>query len=257
MSNKYIFWIDDPRVLYRDGKYIEIIPKIDMTRVEQMNAMTRFFIYILIILLLFEKLDGWICLPIVGIIFVVILYNIDKCYPKSNLNEKFGKNDHTIMHQQTNLIQDNDNNIHRIQSKYYDLNDKIRNAHSISDINELKCTSNEIFNRKYTCMKPTKDNPFMNPTIMDYGIENTPIACNSSDDDIKEIINDKFNENICMNTDDLFNVRNSQRMWYTVALPSMYQDNIEFANWLFKSDKICKNDQMLCLRYNDIAAQDN
>src|SRR5579862_3704531 len=70
------FWIDDPAVLYKGGRYILIIPSTEMTRVEQLNAITRLCIYIIIIMLLFGILGSWLILPLAVIILVVILYNI-------------------------------------------------------------------------------------------------------------------------------------------------------------------------------------
>jgi hypothetical protein len=78
MTSSNTFWLNDPSILYRDGKYKEIIPMHTMTRTEKMNALTRLFIYLLLILIIIVAVTSsiaWIVLlPIVTIIFIVVLY---------------------------------------------------------------------------------------------------------------------------------------------------------------------------------------
>ena len=59
-NNKYIFWIQDPQILYKDNKFLEFIPISQMNRIEQLNAITRFLIYFLILAVAFEKPLLWI-----------------------------------------------------------------------------------------------------------------------------------------------------------------------------------------------------
>lgn len=73
---RYVFWMNDLTVLFRDQQYIKFVPTKDMTRVEQLNAMTRFCIYLFLIFVLFERTDEWLALPIVGLILIIVLYNI-------------------------------------------------------------------------------------------------------------------------------------------------------------------------------------
>jgi L-asparagine transporter-like permease len=77
MNDNYIFWLDDPSVLYKNGNYIKILPEVGMSRVDQLNAVTRFCIYFIILLLLFRPDQAsWYYCPLIIIIFIVILYNL-------------------------------------------------------------------------------------------------------------------------------------------------------------------------------------
>ena len=259
MSNKYLFWIDDPTVLYKSGKYTEIIPTNNMTRVEQLNAMTRFFIYLLMALLLFDKLDSWIYLPIIGIIFIVILYNIYQYNPKNKFKKSVNKKlDFGENFDQKNQIKDLDKkNNHKTDLKYYDSDSNLHlgKEYSVHDKNNdnLLHTPDEIVDYQETTYRhPTIDNPFMNPTIMDFNTVDPPIACNSDDEDIKDEIDNNFNNALYMDQDDIFNIKNSQRMWYTVPMPAIPPDTIALANWLSKSDTTCKEDQEMCPYYTNL-----
>lgn len=242
MSDKYIFWIYDLSILYRDGKYIEIIPTNDMTRVEQLNAMTRFLIYLLVILILFGKFDAWVYLPMIGIISIMILYNIYQNDPegklKEALNKRLGTDDKFEQENKIKNLHDKVN--YEIQSGYYDANGNLNigKEYSIHDVNgnTLSFTPDEIIQyQNETCKSSSKDNPFVNPTIMDLNTVDPPIACNSDGEHIKDEIDNSFNQGLYMNLDDLFGVKNSQRIWYTIPMAAVPSDQTTFANWLYKS----------------------
>ena len=50
------FWTNDPYILVKD--YYEIVPTNKMSRIKQMNTMTRFLIYFLILSLVFDYGNG-------------------------------------------------------------------------------------------------------------------------------------------------------------------------------------------------------
>jgi hypothetical protein len=96
------FWLDDPTELIKNDNYTKFMPKHEMTRTQQLNAISRLFIYFLIILLLFYRKEEYICIPIIGLILVIILQKINKI-------DKYGKNKEfdRIMEQRINkLIED-------------------------------------------------------------------------------------------------------------------------------------------------------
>ena len=259
MDSKYVFWLDNPTVLYKNGNYIKILPEAGMTRIEQLNAVTRFCIYYIIILLLFEKSGAWIYIPLVIIILIVILYNI-------YINDPDGKKKELLSQRQiyqddfssdTEIQNYNRQPAYQIESGQYDSNGQITvgkeyDPYTRVDSN-LYYTLDELADHnKATCKRPTANNPFMNPLVSEYNTENPPQACNADDDDIKEEIEDKFNENLFMDIDDLFNIKNSQRQFYTIPVPAIPNDQTEFANWLYKSALTCKEDQEQCLRYEPL-----
>lgn len=227
-----IFWISDPTVLYKNQKYLEFFPTSKMTRIKQLNSITRFCIYFLLIAIITEKSELWIQIPITIIIFVAILYYIFE-YDTKGMNEELYR---------LKGVRDNDE--HFNESNDYDSNGKYKNKikYSFEDYKQYK---------KSSCRIPTKDNPFMNPTSNDFEIEDPPEACNADDDEIKEKISECFNDRLFMDVGDLFERENSQRQFFTV--PQMNPpDQTAFANWLFKTDDICKVDQTKCLRYEDL-----
>src|SRR6056297_2232591 len=81
------FWLEDFKELYIDNNFLKFFPQYEMTRTEQLNALTRFFIYYFILLLIFGKEQHWLLLPIVGIVVIIIIYNIHKNDDKSGEKE--------------------------------------------------------------------------------------------------------------------------------------------------------------------------
>jgi hypothetical protein len=70
------FWIDDPSILIRDGNYYRIVPDLQKSKIEILNALTRFLIYLLLAYILFASDYEYVFIPILGIIGIVILYCI-------------------------------------------------------------------------------------------------------------------------------------------------------------------------------------
>ena len=73
---RYVFWLNDITVLFKNDSYIKFIPTNDMTRIEQLNALTRLFIYLTILFVILGKTDDLIYIPLIGIVFCIILYNL-------------------------------------------------------------------------------------------------------------------------------------------------------------------------------------
>lgn len=121
----------------------------------------------------------------------------------------------------------------------------------------LKNTDGKYQNEN--CTKPTIENPFMNFTMNDYmnikdgKTVDKPEACDPTEPDIKKDIDDKFNNNLYRDVDDVFGKMNSQRQFFTMPWTSNLPDeNGDFKNWLYKSPKTCKEDSDYCLNYEDV-----
>jgi len=257
-DNKNVFWLNDPTVLYKNGNYAVIIPTNDMTRVEQLNAISRLCIYLIIILLIFGLANYSLCIVIL-LIILIALYYIYQNDPNGKQKELISKRQ-TIDEnfEQNNQITDLKSKIdYELQSGYYDADGNLvigkeYSVHTPMD-KELIYTTDELLDyQQATCRRPTPDNPFMNPTITDFNTSTPAVACNSDDEDIKEEINRSFNQGLYMDLNDLFNVKNSQRMWYTVPMPAIPPDTIALAKWLWKQPETCKNSSQYCLRYSDL-----
>jgi len=289
---RYVFWMNDITVLYRDGAYIRFIPTADMTRVEQLNAFTRFFIYLIVILMLFDKTDEFIHIPIVGIIMVIVLYNIFEIDDPGKRQEllRMKKRREIMNFQEPNInyrtYQVNDNGEivsididqeeeekykhdtqapkptdYELEAGYIDSNGKIHAGPYVGPVDsrseQLKNENigyslDEIRTYERTkCSAPTVDNPFMNACVNDFNSENVPVACNADDDVINHDMEIKFNEDLYRDIEDVFDKKNSQRQFYTIA-NNIPNDQEAFARWCYKFPATCKTNQDRCLRYEDL-----
>lgn len=105
---------------------------------------------------------------------------------------------------------------------------------------------------KKKCRVPTIDNPFMNVTMEDY--LNTDTNGNIIDPGIvcedlsyyKKDIDEKFNNNLYNDVDDLFGKNNSQRQFYTARTELIPDIDGNFKNWLYKprDDSLIKANNM-------------
>jgi len=225
------FWLEDIAVLYKNNNYTKIIPTSNMSRNEQLNSITRFCIYYIILLLLTNKEDEWIKLPLSIILLVIILFFINK-----NDSER----DEKTFEKMTNLKNE--------YSKEFDFKTK-------KNMEKLKLTydENNDFSKSY-CRRPTKDNPFINVTQDMLNKEdilpNGDDDFNDLDGDLSEEMKEKFNEDLIKDAKDLFGVKNSQRQFFSVPERGV-PDTKKFANWLYKPSTNCKVDNE-CVPYEDL-----
>lgn len=238
ITNTDKFWTQDITILYKNHKYLEIIPTSQMTKIEQLNAITRFLIYFIIIALVLTQSNAWIRIPFIILIIIIILYNICKDDLEKFVNDMKEKN------KENNSV---------IESGYYDSDGYLRftNNNPPPKINEVFTRNEYEQYNKSTCRKPTPDNPFMNPTLNDFNIKYPPEACNVDDDEIKEQIDNTFYDKLFMDVGDLFSNENSQRQFYTIPHQNP-PDQTAFAKWLYNTDNICKVNQANCLKYEDL-----
>jgi hypothetical protein len=248
-DDNYTFWINNPSVLYRNNNFLKFIPVSNTTRIEQLNAVTRFFVYLLILLVITDRSKLYIQISIMSIVFIIILYYIFE-------SDKKGKYDELYRNKETeDFCGLDDKNKIELESGYYDYENnliigkyqgskKCKNKvnYSLDEINEYK---------RNTCRKPTEDNPFMNSPIGDFENYDPPEACNVDDDEIKDKMVNMFNKDLFRDVGDLFERQNSQRMYYTIPYTTV-PDQTGFANWLYGNHKTCRNDQKECLRYEDL-----
>ena len=101
---------------------------------------------------------------------------------------------------------------------------------------------------------PSKDNPFMNPTLSDYSNNPNRKAVNQFlNKNIRNEIDNKFNINLYKDLDDIFDKKNSQRQYYTVPVTTIPNDQKKFANWLYNTPDTCKEgngEQCVANNYN-------
>jgi len=277
------FWMNNFNILYKDGKYTHFFPKYNMSRNEQLNAITRFCIYFILIIVMFQRHQDWLYLPITMITLVVLFYNVNRIDDKGKRKEferimeirqklrnedkekekvELGLDEEEIKLEAIDTTHDDnetDNEFEHEAGFYYDSDGNVTTGKRTKPPKYKKHKDKSLFTvdeyveyKKNTCRKPTNDNPFMNPFITEYNDITPPEACNIDDDKIKDDMMIHFNHDLFRDVDELWERKNSQRQFYTVPNTAIPNNQKEFAEWLYKIPYTCKEDQENCLRYEDL-----
>lgn len=91
------------------------------------------------------------------------------------------------------------------------------------------------------CKRTTVDNPFMNPSVDEYGTKtNYETACPITNQKVYDKINDNFNERLFQDCGDIYSKEASQRQFYTVPNTSIPNNQDGFAKWLYSTPPTCK-----------------
>lgn len=100
------------------------------------------------------------------------------------------------------------------------------------------------------CSMPTRENPFMNPSVDDYlmDVDRAP-ACPITNPIVSDKIDQIFSDNLYLDVNDVWERNNGQRQFVTQPNTTIPNDQGGFAQWLFgqpnnfcKEKSICKND---------------
>jgi len=250
------FWSDDIKILYENDNYLDFLPSKIMTRTEQLNAITRLSIYMLIILILFDASLSICTIPLIIIFMTILMNKINKNNNETETVEQYVDSDR-------NKIHDTDPGNLSVQSGYYDSDNHMHlgSPHGIHSKN-LYDSSNVSTK---TCRKSTVDNPFMNPSILDFNSddENRTIFDEACYDTIEtngavnDEVNKNFNKDLYRDVSDLFNVRGGERQFYTVPSTSVPNDMDGFGNWLFGDVGNCKTDPSKCFPPDNLQLGDD
>ena len=84
------FWINNPSIIYKD--YYKILPTSDMTRIEQMNTISRLIIYYMLLVIIFNKNTTIILYCIIALIMICIIYFIYSTNEKSVMSDLINEN---------------------------------------------------------------------------------------------------------------------------------------------------------------------
>lgn len=277
-----IIWYDDYSILYKNDNYLDFIPNSKMSYNEKINAIVRFCIYSIILSFIFNKSQRILILPIL-IIFITKVFDIkDKKMEKyinnddNNVNNDYNHDNGNNDDGEINDVDDKtNNNVNNNKMKM--IYDTIMKKNDISFESGIldkdgKYNGGEIYRdptypklddtEKKSILEeriplitrqPTVDNPYMNPFVTDFNNEDiTPAPCNVDDMEIQNKISKKFNNGLFMNIDDLWDIKNSQRQFFTLPVNSIAGNQKDFAEWLYKDKECCKTDQMSCLKYEDL-----
>ena len=126
----------------------------------------------------------------------------------------------------------------------FDEKTKIETNEHLSNRN-LAIVNNQI------CVKPSSENPFMNPSIIDYSNNNNDIkACPYNEAEIENNVNSYFKDNVYKDVNDIYERNFSERQFYTVPATTIPNDRQSYERWLYYRDKTCKeNNGIQC--YNN------
>lgn len=260
------FWINDPSVLINDVS--NYIPRENMNEIEKLNAITLFCIILMIIFICFKYVNLAL-IPLIAIILVIFIYqskkesfdvenlngdNIDTNYLSNSLSDTLNiksvddisKIEDVKFRKPNDIVNEDINN----EIGFYDSDGVLRFDRTTNKIHQNNMPTS--YNLNYECRKPTKDNPFMNIQLHDFDNNQYVEACNIEDDKINKDMVHSFNSKLFMNIDDAFSRTNSQRQFFTTPNTRIPNNQIEFANWLYKVPETCKEDNEQCLKYDDI-----
>lgn len=114
----------------------------------------------------------------------------------------------------------------------------------------------DIINNK-KCIKPTKENPFMNLNILNGkydGDNNMFSACSIENSKISKNIDKYFSENVFRDTDDLYNKSLLPRQFYTMPSTTIPNKREKLGDWLYNKGPSCKENNLKCydVKYNDL-----
>ena len=107
------------------------------------------------------------------------------------------------------------------------------------------------------CKIPTKDNPFMNPTFLDYGAGDLQQSCSSYNNSvIRDLEKVYYNEGLYEDNFDIYGKEHSARQFHTMPVNSIVNDQGSFADWCYKSPATCKEGNGIQCNMNLPSAQD-
>jgi hypothetical protein len=202
MDNK--IWFSNINILFEKDTLFNIIPTSIMSNGEKINSITRFSLYLSLLLYLAtgNYLYLYIILGTIVITYLIYIFNETEFF-KNNMVDNMGDNDNTNDNMGDNTNDNMDDNTNKL------------------------------------CKKPTMENPLMNPLLGDNPYENNG-ACNIENNTFLEKIDKRFCNKLFQNTSSIFNNRNNQRAFYTVPSSGSVNDQTAFAKWLYNTPVSCE-----------------
>ena len=225
------FWYNNINILYNKDNILEIIPLREYNFNRKLNSLVRLSIIYSIISYLITNNNNVICIPFIVIIITVFLYKNKNKNNKVENSNKNGINNlvntkllNSNILEQSNLL---NNVLSSANGNNDDLNNNLYENIPIVDniINKIKNSS---------CSLPTTDNPFMNLNPYEFSDGTKSDSCKSYNNlRIQNMIENKFNEDLYIDSNDLFNRRNSQRQFYTMPNNLIPNNQTDFAKSLY------------------------
>jgi len=271
------FWTKNPEILYKE--YTKVLPNKNMTIIETLNTLTRLSIYIFLITYILNINANITIVSLLMVVLIIIYYEIyirnDNNIIKENNKEREKFTDiktyNNINDNPINMLYDiddnKDNNIelqsgyidfdgeHHINKCYADinLNDYLKEQDNIKK-NNLSYDKHKYYIDKFG-RKPSINKPFRNITMNDYLIKDKSLPINADDNKLFDDKNENelnkkgdiiFNSSVYRNIEDVFARENSQRIFMTQPIKQLPNSQTDFANWLYKRNQTCKENNEYC-----------
>lgn len=199
-------WTQNVDILYKKDRLTEIIPTNDMSLSEKLNTLMRLSIIIGFGCVVLFSDYKYLYIPMLMAIIQIGAIHLDPKILKET-NESFE-----------------------------DIN--MNNEEEIKEVIKPEIVSSQIKRNQY-CVKPSKENPFMNAMVYDSKYRQS--ACASYDNEgIKEDIEDYFEDNLFKDVSDIYDKRSSQRQFFTMPYTTFPNDSGSFAKWLYSEPETCK-----------------
>lgn len=205
MQEKY--WFQDIGGTIFNLDYVtKIWPTLSMSYAEKVNALVRMSMYIGLILSLYYSNYLFLYIPIVTMILTYILY----LFRLDQLDYLQLKNAPPKEHERVmkNMMKGN-------------------NTLDLESVLNIK-----------KCVKPSTNNPFMNPLVFDNRLRS--YACDAVSPENQLEIEREYNNYCIKDASDIWNHNSGRRQFYTVASTTFPNDQGSFANWLYKRPATCK-----------------
>lgn len=105
------------------------------------------------------------------------------------------------------------------------------------------------YDKNTKCRVPTKNNPFMNNKLTDYGRVTKDKACPSYNNvGVQHRIEELYNQGVYRDFKDVFNKNTGERQFYTMPNTSVPNDQEGFSKWLYGKPRTCKEgNSVACL----------
>lgn len=214
------YWFQDlAGTIFNLDLAIKIFPNTDMTYAEKINALVRFSIYIGVILALFYANFLFLYIPILTMLgtYVLYLFRLDVL---DKTRATVGPN--------ATLNQISDKAMNSLMKK---------NISGSSGVGGNGETFEDLLNIR-RCVKPSDENPFMNPLVFDSRLRDA--ACDAVKPENQLQIEKEYNRHVIKDISDIWNHNSGRRQFYTVASTTYPNNQGAFANWLYKRGPSCK-----------------
>jgi hypothetical protein len=231
-------WTQNVEILYQKNRLTEIMPTKDMTLPEKLNALMRLSILAGIASVILFSDYKYLYIPMMmAMIQIGAIHMEPTILDKKPINvddvTEININDDTndISNESGNQSNNDADTLEGFNLQ--DMNDDTLKEKLKPEMSSCNVTPNKL------CVKPTKNNPFMN--AMNYDSRYRQPACTPIGDEvIQENIDDFFNDNLFKDVSDIYNKRASQRQFFTMPYTTYPNDGGNFAKWLYGRPRTCK-----------------